>query len=208
MDAQFYLDKYFPQFEDDLKKELAQLAMIKEIKQGEQLMQTGKYIKSTILVISGRLKVFRESSEGEIFMYYLEAGNACALSLLCAQQKKPSEILAQAEQDSIALLIPIEILENLVPRYKTWYQFVIGTYQSRFEELLTLVDQIAFRAMDERLINYLEQQRKILKTNQLQITHQAIATDLNSSREVISRLLKKLEQTKRVRLQRNFIELI
>lgn len=208
MDTPFYLNQYFPQFEEDLKKELIQHATFKEIKQGDKLMQTGKYIKSTILVISGRLKIFRESEEGEIFIYYLEAGNACALSMLCAQQKRPSEILAQAEQDSIVLLIPIEILENLVPRFKSWYQFVIGTYQSRFEELLNLVDQIAFRSMDERLLNYLEKQRKALQTNQLQITHQAIATDLNSSREVISRLLKKLEQTHRVKLQRNYIELL
>src|SRR5204863_8239676 len=92
--------------------------------------------------------------------------------------------------------------------YKSWYHFVLETYRSRFEELLVTLDHVAFRAMDERLEFYLRQHRQTLKTSTIEINHQEIADELNSSREVISRLLKKMEQLGKIKLHRNAIEII
>lgn len=204
-----YLDDHFPQFEPELREELAEIAEIRSIPAGETLMRTGQNIRSTVLVAEGRLKLYREGhDEGEIFMYYLEPGNACALSMVCGQQQETSGVMLKAIEDSTVILIPVKYMENFMQRYKGWYNFVVETYRERFEELLTLIDHIAFRAMDERLVHYLDNQREKLHTSKLHITHSEIATDLHSSREVISRLLKKLEQQGKVKLHRQYIEML
>lgn len=209
MDTRAYLDAHFPQFEDELKEELAAVAEIRHIPAGEPLMRTGQNIRSTVLVAEGRLKLYREGQEeGEIFMYHLEPGNACALSMVCGPQQETSGVMLKAIEDSIVILIPVTSMENFMQRYKGWYNFVVETYRNRFEELLTLIDHIAFRAMDERLVYYLDTQRQKTGSSKLHITHGEIATDLNSSREVISRLLKKLEQQGKVKVHRQFIELL
>jgi len=204
-----YLNKNFPQFEESLRGHLIERATTKNVHKGETMIQTGQYFRSTMLVLDGRLKVYRKGEEGEdFFMYYLEPGNACALSMVCAQHQVTSGVMIKATEDSIVLMIPMDMMESLMTEFKSWYLFVVETYRSRFEELLLVVDNIAFRSMDERLISYLENQQRKLKSSQLYLTHQEIATDLNSSREVISRLLKKLEQRQKVQLFRNYIELL
>jgi len=210
MDARTYLDAYFPRFEAGLKEQIAINAVIKNVKAGERLIQTGQYFRSTMLVVEGRLKLYREGEEGnEFFMYYLLPGNACALSMVCATQtQQTSEIMAKAVEDSIVLMVPLAMMEQLMQEFKSWYSFVVETYRSRFEELLSIVDQIMFKGMDERLVVYLDNQQKVLQTQQLYITHQEIANDLHSSREVISRLLKKMEQQNRLKLHRNYIEML
>lgn len=204
-----YLHKFFPQFEEALREQLMNSATVKHVQKGETMIETGQYFRSTMLVLDGRLKVYRKGEDGEdFFMYYLEPGNACALSMVCAQKQVTSGVMIKATEDSIVMMIPVGMLDLLMVEFKSWNLFVVETYRSRFEELLVVVDNIAFRSMDERLISYLENQQQKLNANQLYITHQEIATDLNSSREVISRLLKKLEQRQKVRLYRNYIELV
>ncbi|SFD79039.1 CRP/FNR family transcriptional regulator, anaerobic regulatory protein [Chitinophaga sp. CF118] len=204
-----YLNKYFPQFEEGLREQVAKNCTVKSVLKGETMIQTGQYFRSTVLVIEGRLKLYREGEEGgEFFMYYLEPGNACALSMVCAQKQLTSGVMAKALEDSIVLMIPVAMMESLMQEFKSWYAFVVETYRLRFEELLVIIDSIAFKSMDERLVSYLENQQNKLNSNQLFITHNEIATDLHSSREVISRLLKKLEQQQKVRLFRNYIELL
>ncbi|HJT73381.1 MAG TPA: Crp/Fnr family transcriptional regulator [Chitinophaga sp.] len=210
MNAIEYLDQHFPHFEQGLKDQIAAHCTVRQVPAGERLIQTGQYFRSTMLVTEGRLKLYREGEEGdEFFMYYLLPGDACALSMVCASRPHPtSEIMAKAIEDSIVLMVPLHLMESLMQEFKSWYSFVVETYRSRFEELLQIVDQVLFKALDERLVIYLEQQQKALETRQLQLTHQEIANDLNSSREVISRLLKKLEQQEKLVLHRNYIEML
>ncbi|MCF6403006.1 Crp/Fnr family transcriptional regulator [Chitinophaga filiformis] len=210
MATRAYLDKYFPHFEEGLKEQLAANSVIKTITAGESLIQTGQYFRSTMLVVEGRLKLYREGEDGhEFFMYYLLPGDACALSMVCATRPhQTSEIMAKAVEDSVVIMVPLEMMEDLMQEFKSWYSFVVETYRRRFEELLSIVDQVIFKGMDERLVVYLSNQQKALKTNKLFITHQEIATDLNSSREVISRLLKKMEQQNKLELHRNYIQML
>jgi CRP/FNR family transcriptional regulator, anaerobic regulatory protein len=202
-----YINKLFPQFEPGLKEKLLSSCSLKSFNTGEVLLQTGQYFRSTMLVVEGRVKLYREGYEGEeFFMYYIEPGGACALSMICASKQETSEIMAKAVEDTVALLVPVTLMDELMRDYKTWYYFVIQTYRDRYEELLVLIDSIVFKGMDERLEFYLKNQYMKLGTNQLQVTHQEIANDLNSSREVISRLLKKMEQQHKLKLHRNSIE--
>lgn len=201
--------KLFPQFEPELIEIIEKNAVQKTFAAGEVIMRTGQYIKSTALVLEGQIKIYRENQDGgEFLMYYLEPGQACAVSMICAMQSETSEITAIAEADSEVLLIPVQLMDDLMNQYKSWYQFVIQTYRSRFDELISVVDNIAFHNMDERLEFYLKRHVKNSGKNIIETSHQQIADDLNSSREVISRLLKKMEQRKLVKLNRNMIELL
>lgn len=206
--SQDYL-KLFTQLEPALLEELDKYAVIKNIQSGETLIRTGQYVKSTMLVLEGMLKVFRENEEGEEFlMYYLQPGEACAISLVCASKMEASQVMVKAMEDSIVLMLPIQLMDEWMSKYKSWYYFVLTTYRNRFDELLTLIDQVAFRNMDERLRFYLNRHAEINAIKRINLSHQQIADELNSSREVISRLLKKMEQHGMVKLFRNYIELI
>lgn len=201
--------KLYSGFEAELKEELINNCEIIHFKEGDQLMRTGQYFKSTMLLVEGLVKVYREDDEGnEFFMYYLEPGNACALSMVCAIKQETSQIMAKAVKDTEVIAVPLKYMDQWMAKYKTWYHFVLETYRSRFEELLLTLDHIAFRAMDERLEFYLKRHRDTLQTNTIDINHQQIADELNSSREVISRLLKKMEQLGKLKLNRNAIEII
>ncbi|MCU0379621.1 MAG: Crp/Fnr family transcriptional regulator [Chitinophagaceae bacterium] len=200
--------RFFPLFDRELADFLSEIGELKTFKEGEVLMKTGQYFKASMLLVSGRVKLYREGEDGnEFFMYFLEGGNACALSMICATRNQASGIMAVAVEDTEVIMIPIRYMDQLMTQYKSWYYFVLETYRNRFEELLVVIDNIAFKNMDERLEWYLRQQAAKIG-NHLSLTHQQIANDLNSSREVISRLLKKMERNNRLILHRNHIEWI
>lgn len=203
-----YLSQYYPSFDDELKEAIASAGTLKKVSAGEQLMRPGQYFQSTMLIANGRVKLYREGDDGnEFFMYFLEPGNACALSMICATKHEKSQMLAEAIEDTEVITIPLELMDNLMKNHRSWYYFVLDTYRTRFEELLNVIDHIAFKSMDERLEFYLANQAEKLGTTTLNLTHQQIANDLNSSREVISRLLKNMEKNGRVSLLRNAIML-
>lgn len=198
----------FPQFESSLLQEIGQEGTIKHLVSGEEAMRTGQYIRSTVLVLNGLVKVYREDDEGnEFLMYYLEEGNACALSMMCTAKNEQSQVLAKAVTDAEILLLPAHLSEQWLAKYKTWYNFVIASYRIRFDELLQTLDSVAFKGLDERLLFYLKRHIKLIG-NEVRLSHQQIADELNSSREVISRLLKKLEQQNAIILHRNYIEVV
>ena len=198
----------FPDFDTSLLALIEKEATLKTFQPGEIIMRTGQFIKSTALIVNGRVKIYREGPDGgEFLMYYIGPGQACAVSMICALQARSSEITAVAEEKTEILLLPIQLMDQLMKEHKSWYQFVIQTYRSRFDELLAVVDDIAFRNMDERLEFYLKRYQEKTGKQKIELSHQQIAEDLNSSREVISRLLKKMEQRGLVKLNRNMIEL-
>lgn len=202
-----YLNRLFPQFEASLRKKIIENASVRKFTAGDVMMETGHYFKATMLIAEGRVKLYRQGEDGgDFFMYYLEPGNACALSMICATKQETSQIMAKAVDDTTVIAIPIHMMDELMQDYKSWYYFVLETYRSRFEELLSVIDGVTFKALDERLHFYLKNQHIKLATTQLHLTHQEIANDLNSSREVISRLLKKMEQKSMIALHRNYIE--
>ncbi len=207
MDA-VQLQSVFPQFEPQLLEELEETITVKEFAAGDEIIRTGQAVNSAVLVLSGRLKIYRQDDEGgEFFMYYLSPGQACAVSLSCAARRVDSEVSAVAVDASSLLFLPLTQMNEWMKTYRTWYEFVIATYRERFEELLMVLDNVAFRSMDERLEFYLKKQYQSCGCADIPINHQTIANDLNSSREVVSRLLKKMEQRNMLKLHRNHIEI-
>jgi CRP/FNR family transcriptional regulator, anaerobic regulatory protein len=200
------LKQVYPKLSNQLIEDIVINAVYKSFSSGEIIMRTGQYIKSTVLVLSGRIKIYREDQDGgEFFMYYLHPGQACAISMICATKSEKSQIMAKVVE---LVMVPLSLMDSWMMKHKTWYEFVIDTYRSRFEEVLEVVDSIAFKAMDERLVFYLTKHQQSCGCLDLKLSHQEIATELNTSREVISRLLKKLEQNGLVKLHRNHIEVL
>ena len=203
------IKKKFPSFSNILVEDINSKAVNQSFIAGNVIMRTGQYIKNTVLVLSGKIKIYRENDDGgEFFMYYLQPGQACAISMICATKNEQSQIMAKVVEDAELLMIPLPLMDKWMMEHRSWYEFVIDTYRNRFEEVLEVVDSIAFRAMDERLRFYLKRHREACDCNDLKISHQEIATELNTSREVISRLLKKLEQLGSLKLHRNHIEFL
>jgi len=199
----------FPDIEPELLEHISEFSEVREFQSGEVIVRTGQHLTSAMVVLRGAIKIYREGEEGgEFFLYYLQSGQACAMSMSCLRHQEQSQVMGMAVEDSEVLMIPMAKVNQWVREYKSWQEFVINTYRNRFEEVLEVLDNIAFRGMDERLEFFLKRERQKSKSNILHVSHQSIANDLNTSREVISRLLKKMEQNNVLILQRNQIELI
>lgn len=199
-------DAYGFIFEGELIGEIAEAGVMKAAKEGEIIMDIGDLINSMPLLLEGAIKILREDKEGnELLLYFLERGDTCALTLSCCLGQTRSEIRAVAERDTQYIMIPISKIEEWTAKYKSWRNFVFDSYQSRLTEMLETIDTLAFMNMDQRLLRYLQDKAKINQSEELQVTHQQIAYDLNTSRVVISRLLKRLEIEGRIVLQRNHI---
>ena len=196
-------------FETTLIEEISSIAVFKQIKEDEDLIRPGQYIKSMPLLLSGSIKILRPDENGdELFLYHLERGDTCAMTLTCCLGKTKSEIHAVAEMPTKLLMVPVEKMEEWSSKYKSWRNFVYISYHERMMELLESIDNIAFNNMDERLAKYLKDKTETLNNKRIRSTHREIAQDLHTSRVVISRLLKKMERNQKIRLYRNSIEVL
>lgn len=196
-------------FEPDLVEEILQVGTFKEIPADFKLIEIGQYIRSMPLVISGAIKIMREDGDGdELLLYFLERGETCAMTLSCCLGETQSEIRAVSETEAKLIMIPIQKMEEWTSKYKSWRNFVFESYHARLMEMLETIDNIAFLKMDERLLKYLKDKSKVNESNVIHNTHQEIAYELHTSRVVISRLLKTLENQGKIELNRNSIRLV
>ena len=204
------LHRIFPSFENKFLETLEEKAELRNLEPGETLMKTGQFFKSILLVVEGLIKVYREDENGnEYFMYYLQPGQACALSMISAGKQEKSEVMGKVVSPTTVIAIPLQYMDSWMHDYKSWYQFVIETYRRRFEEVLVTLDHTAFRNMDEKLLFYLKREQEVNKSNTITINNTIVAQELSSSREVISRLMKKLSERGMIRLLKNhMVEII
>ena len=204
------LRQHFPHIaEKGLQDAIAEVGKIMHFTAGEVIMNYGSYIKLIPLIIKGSIKVMREDeNDNEVFLYYLNVGQTCSMSFTCCMMHKQSIIRTVAEEDTTLISIPVKYMDIWMSKYQNWKNFVMRSYDDRFDELLKTIDSIAFQKMDERLLDYLHKKAVVTNSSIFNITHQDIAYDLNASREAISRLLKQLEKNGEVKLGRNQIQLM
>ena len=195
-------------FEGELLQEISETGILKHIKSSDKMIGIGDYVKSMPLILNGAIRVIRKDDDvGELLLYYLEHGDTCTMTMTCCLGQTRSEIIAIAEVDTDLILIPVHKLEEWL-KYKTWRNFVFESYNSRFLEMFDVIDTLAFLNMEERLLKYLQNKSIISRDKTLTITHQEIADDINTSRVVISRILKKLEKLNKVKIHRNRLEVL
>jgi len=196
-------------FEDDLLEEIADIGKYKRVRQGEILMDIGQQIRAMPLLFSGAIKVLREDDKGdELLLYFLEKGDTCAMTFSCCMGSGTSEIRAIAEMDTEIMMIPVEMMEKWLSKYRSWQRFIMDSYHTRVSELLETVDTLAFMKMDERLLKYLQDKAMVTHDDIIHATHQDVAQDMHTSRVVVSRLLKKMELEGKIELHRNAIKVL
>lgn len=209
MMEELFRQAYGSIFEEELINEIIDVSKFVEFEEGDVLIDYNQYIKSIPLLLSGAIKVLREDYDsGELLLYYLERGDTCAVSMTCCMGDKQSEIKAIGEKAGVIVMVPVNKMSEWIVKYKSWMSFIFETYNNRFNELLNAVDTIAFMDMNDRLLNYLFEKSKIDNSPIVYKTHQDVAKELNTSRVVVSRLLKALEKEGRIKLNRNSIEIL
>lgn len=196
-------------FEQDLLDEIAEVGIYRHVKENELLLDIGDQFHQIPLMLTGAIKISRETKAGEeIVLYFLERGDTCTITFGSGLQSSKSKVRGVAEKDSEIIFIPVEKLEEWMVKYPSWRSFVIDSYNIRLNEMLEAIDTLAFMKMDQRVFKYLTDKVQIMRSTTLNTTHQEIAVDLNTSRVVISRLLKQLENEGKIKLYRNKIEVI
>ena len=196
-------------FDTEIIDGISNVAVLKTFKKHDIIIDIGQDLSFIPLLINGNIKVLREDSNGdELLLYFLEAGDTCAMSLTCCMAKSVSKIRALADVDVTVIMIPIANMKLWFNTNESWRNFILQSYQVRFDEMLETIDTLAFMKMDERLYKYLIDHVKLSASTTLEITHQEIAEDLHTSRVVISRLLKQLEKEHKIKLGRNKITVL
>ncbi|GAB3332986.1 Crp/Fnr family transcriptional regulator [Marivirga atlantica] len=195
--------------EQPLIDEIATLGRLKKVKAGANVVSPNQNASEMPIVITGILRVMRHDENGnEVFLYYLEGGQTCAMSITCCIEQKKSAFHVVAEEDSVLWMMPTAYLDSWMQKYPSFRRFVMRSYQMRFDELLTTLDSMVFMHLDERVYKYLLDKKQASGSYEINKTHQQIADELNTSRVVISRVLKKLEKEEKIEQHRNKIEIL
>lgn len=197
------------QLEPQLIEEIVQIGRLKKVADEAQVISPGTKSDEIPIVLEGLLKVMRPDEHGnEIILYYLEGGQTCAMSITCCMEGKINQFKVVAEEESQLWMIPMAHLDGWVQKYRQFRKFIFASYQNRFDELLETIDSVTFLKMDERLYKYLLDQKQATGSFVIHKTHSQIARELNTSRVVISRLLKQLERSDKIEQYRNRIEIL
>lgn len=193
----------------ETNKKLSDLGITKRFVRGETIVNEDAPIQSIPFVTKGSIKVMQsDDTYKEMVLYYLRPGETCVMSVLAGLYHDTSKVKAVAEEESEVLFIPVSKIHDLIREHPQWLNYIFSTYHKRFEELLEVVDAVAFKKMDERLLNFLQKRSEVAGSNTLTLTHEQLARELGTAREVISRLLKKMEAEGIVKLGRNKITLM
>ena len=196
-------------FEKELIDEIVKVGFIDKYKNGEVLVDIGENMTHIPLILNGAVKIIRKEKEGEeLVLYFLEKGDTCAISFINCINRKESIFKAVVENDTEAIFLPVEYIDDWLAKYKSWRHFIIDSYHFRLIEMVESIDGLAFMNMNQRLLKYLSDKAKINQNVDLDITHQEIADDLNTSRVVVTRLLKQLHGDGKVYSTRNKVKVL
>jgi len=201
--------KFAHNLDEDLITEISKNGIFKNFKKNDIIIDINQVLNFIPLLLTGDIKIIREDNDGnELLIYFLEPGETCTMSLTCCLDTIKSKIRAVAEKDSSLVMIPVQNMQTWFHNNASWRNFILESYQIRFDEMLEAIDSLAFMKMDERLYKYLKNMAMVDESKTISIKHQDIAEDLNTSRVVVSRLLKKLENENKIKLGRNKIVIV
>lgn len=196
-------------FHSELQKEVQSSGYIKNFSSGDVIIDMHSYARSIPVVLTGSIKVIRTDEDGkELLLYYIKPGESCIVSILSAMSQDTAKIKAVVEEDAEIILIPAEKARDWVKKYPEWTDFIFSLYQKRFEELLEVVNAVAFQKIDARLLHLLQQKSQLYNAKEINVTHQQLADELGITREATSRVLKQMEKEEYIKLSRNKILLM
>ena len=209
MHKELLQQKFNHLLDDNLIKEIYLSGVFKTFKKQDIIIDINQTLNHIPLLLIGSIKILREDNDGnDLLIYFLGAGETCTMSLTCCMGASKSKVRAVAEKDSSLVMIPVALMQKWFHNNESWRNFILESYQTRFNEMLETIDNLAFMKMDERLYKYLIHKTKLNNSNTIIVKHIDIAEDLHTSRVVISRLLKQFENSKKIKLSRNKIEVL
>jgi CRP/FNR family transcriptional regulator len=196
-------------FSSEIREKLYSYGIRKQFQEGDVILNENAHIRSIPIVVNGHVRVIKTDDDGkEILLYYIEPGESCIMSFLGGIHHDTSKLKAVAEKDSEVLFVPVDKVTEFIREYPEWLNYIFRMYHKRFEELLDVVNAIAFKKMDERLLDFIKKKCELMKNKTLTVTHEQIANELGTARVVVSRLLKQMEDEGLVELGRNKITLV
>jgi CRP/FNR family transcriptional regulator len=194
--------------EPGLQEEILEHTRVMSFEKGDTIVSEGQFVKILPIVLSGGLRVYQTKAEREILLYYVEPAQTCMMSLSACffNHESPSQAVAAVQTE--ALTIPAGFVTKWQKEYNSWNLFVIRTFRNRYDELLGTFEKVAFDHVDKRILDYLRGKASKHATREVDISHQALANELGTTRVVVSRILKQFEMDKRVELHRGFIKVL
>ncbi len=193
----------------ELREKLYEYSIVKNYKAGDIVLNENAHIRSIPIVVKGVMRVVRTDDDGrEILLYYIKAGESCIMSFLGGMHNEKSIVRAEIEEDAEILFLPVDKVSLFIKEHPEWLDYIFRLYHKRFEELLDIINAIAFKKVDERLLNLLQKKSELTGSETIHTTHEQLANELGTARVVVSRLLKQLEEDGRLRLGRNKIVLL
>lgn len=201
-------EKYFSFLGKELTSEILAVSDIKEFAAGTELVKEGQYVKAVPLVINGLVKVFTRKEDKELLLYYIQPKESCIMSFTASIRQEKSKIFAVTENATTVILIPADKISQLVNNFPSLNQLFYQQFDQRYTELIETINTLLYDRLDKRLMDYLTDKTKVTGTNPVHISHKEIATDLGTAREVVSRLIKKLEHSHKLKQHPNSIEIL
>lgn len=193
----------------EVREKMSQSGVTKSFKEGDVILDEQMRIRAIPIILKGSVRVIRRDEDGrELLLYYIQAGESCIMSLLGGIHNDTSKVMAVAEEDTDILFLPIDQVTAMIKENPEWLNYIFRLYHRRFEELLDVVNAVAFKKVDERLMNYLQKKSRISNTKTLHVTHEQLANELGTARVVVSRLLKRMEEEGILKLGRNNISIV
>ncbi len=200
-----------PEFQSskELSEKLSAFGFTKTFSEGDIILNEDSIIKAIPIVTRGSIRVMQEDDDDrEILLYYIQAGESCIMSFLGGMHQDTSKVKAVAEEETEVLFIPIDKVGLLIKQYPEWLDYIFKLYHKRFEELLEVVNAVAFKKLDQRLLDFIKRKCAHTQSSVLHVTHEQLANELGTARVVVSRLLKQMEDEGLVKLGRNKISLV
>ena len=197
-----------PNLSLSLRTELESKAEMVHIPAGEELLREGQYVKVIPLVLEGLIKVHTKHDDKELLLYYIRPRESCAMSFAASFQNEPSKVFATTEEDTTALLIPVEYANLWRRSHADFNTLFFEQFNLRYSELLETIHHVMFNRMDQRLYDHIKERIELTGHNPLKISHRQLANELGTAREVVSRVMKKLETENKVKQHAHSIELL
>ncbi len=198
----------FPHLSDELIAEIVSVSIFKEIPSGSTILRAGQYVKVIPIVTQGLIKVFSRHEDKDLLLYYIQPNESCIMSFSASLKNEPSRVYAIAEEDTSAILLPVEKIDQWIRQFPDFNSIFFQLYNLRYSELLETISDLLFNKMDQRLYDYLKKKHQLTGKNPLKMSHRQIANDMGTAREVISRVMKKLEGEGKVRQHTSSIEIL
>lgn len=177
----------------ELNEKILKESSVKEFSKGSEILREGQYVKVLPIVISGLVKVYSNFEEKELLLYYIKPNQSCVMTFYASLKNTPSKVNAVTEEDSKILLLPVRNIPAWIKAYPEFNELFYNQFNLRYLELLEGISHLLLDKMDKRIYDYLKKKSQLIDNDSIKITHNQIANELGTAREVVSRILKKLE---------------